>query len=339
MEEILVSELLLWSLLLRYKRHHYVLISCSIRLICIRWSPSAIAPRCHGLVALQVYVEQGDGNCVNSEVPLGRYLVKDCGKPGLFVSPPCGISLVVTFCIVPLPLLGAVNVCEGSTSSTADPFWPLNWKVGLTHSHEELVIFETPSPVLVAHPIHLVIVLARNEQNAPNKSWVVIFWVQLWGGDVQGALLRKTIKQLWIFREEIHVVHCDVVAALAGLFEADIDEGGSVEPPVISLIDDPDLMLHPLGVQEAGDVRRKLHQLLIPVLEWNDKAELVAREAFQFAGSCHWSHWRVLLLFRTIARLRSPAVKVQGCHHHQTQAYQDTYQHSPHLALMEIHLG
>ena len=31
-----------------------------------------------------------------------------------------------------------------------------------------------------------------------------------------------------------------------------------------NLIDDPDLMLHPLCVQEAGDVRRKLHQLLIP---------------------------------------------------------------------------
>ena len=122
---------------------------------------------------------------------------------------------------------GANN--EGSASEKNDSH--------LAHSHEELVIFETPSPVLVAHPIHLVIVLARNEQNAPNKSWVVIFWVQLWGGDVQGALLRKTIKQLWIFWEEIHVVHCDVVATLAGLFEANIDEGGSVEPPVISLIE------------------------------------------------------------------------------------------------------
>ena len=31
-----------------------------------------------------------------------------------------------------------------------------------------------------------------------------------------------------------------------------------------NLIDHPYLMLHPLCVQEAGDVGRKLHQLLIP---------------------------------------------------------------------------
>ena len=79
----------------------------------------------------------------------------------------------------------------------------------------------------------------------------------------------------------------------------------------------------------------ELHHLL-PVLEWNDKAELVTREPFQFTRSCHW---RPLLLFRTVARLSRPTVEVQGCHHHQTQAYQDTYQHSPHLALVGILVG
>ena len=56
----------------------------------------------------------------------------------------------------------------------------------------------------------------------------------------------------------------------------------------------------------------------------------MAWDPFQFASSCHWL---LLLLLRTVARFRRPAVKVQGCHHHQTQADQDTYQHSPHLAL------
>ena len=77
----------------------------------------------------------------------------------------------------------------------------------------------------------------------------------------------------------------------------------------------------------------ELHHLL-PVLEWNDKAELVT--SFQFASGCHW---RLLLLFRTVARLSRPTVEVQGCHHHQTQAYQDTYQHSPNLALVRILVG
>ena len=66
-----------------------------------------------------------------------------------------------------------------------------------------------------------------------------------------------------------------------------------------------------------------------PVLKGNYNAKLVARDPFLLASSCHW----LLLLLRTIARFRRPAVKVQGCHHHQTQADQDTYQHSPHLAL------
>ena len=39
----------------------------------------------------------------------GILLVKDCGKSRLFVPPPCGVSLVVTFCIVPLSLLGAAK--------------------------------------------------------------------------------------------------------------------------------------------------------------------------------------------------------------------------------------
>ena len=106
----------------------------------------------------------------------------------------------------------------------------------LTHPHKELVILETPAPVLVAHSIHLIVVLARDEQNAPDKSWVVIFGVQLRRSDMHRALLRKTVEQLWIFWEEIDVVHRDIVAALARLLEANIDEGGSVEPPLVSLI-------------------------------------------------------------------------------------------------------
>ena len=131
--EIFVSELLLGSLLFRYKRHHYVLISCSEKIKCrtetsqylrvlndnnnyigsdlagtssthqgsmfivhrmsylsglfvsggapVQLHHGVIAcKKEHGiqeeddqvyLVALQVYVEEGDGNCVNSQLPFG----------------------------------------------------------------------------------------------------------------------------------------------------------------------------------------------------------------------------------------------------------------------------
>ena len=110
-------------------------------------------------------------------------------------------------------------------------------KIDLTHPNKELVILETPSPIFIAHPVHLIVVLARNEQNASDEGWIVIFWMQLWGGDVERALLGKTVEQLRIFWEEVNVMHCDIVTALAGLLEANIDEGGSVEPPLVSLIE------------------------------------------------------------------------------------------------------
>ena len=110
-------------------------------------------------------------------------------------------------------------------------------KTNLTHPNKELVILKTPSPVLIAHSIHLIVVLARYEQNAPNECWVVIFGVQLWRGNVKGTFLGETVEQLWVFWEEVNVMHCDIVTALAGLLEANIDEGGSVEPPLVSLID------------------------------------------------------------------------------------------------------
>ena len=179
-----ISELLLGSLLFWYKRHHHVIISCSIRLVGIRWSPRAIAPRCHRLVALQVHVKKGHRYRVNSQMSLGRYLVKYCGKPGLFVSPPCGVPLVVTLCIVPLPLLSTVDVGKSSTFSTADAFRPLDRKIclqrkiecvpfpiryrgknigampHLSYPHKELVILQTPSPILVAHAIYLIVMFA-----------------------------------------------------------------------------------------------------------------------------------------------------------------------------------
>jgi len=70
-KEIFVSELLLRSLLFRNKWHHHVLISCSIWFVCIWRSPCAIAPWCHSLIALQVYVKKGDWYRVNSKMPPG----------------------------------------------------------------------------------------------------------------------------------------------------------------------------------------------------------------------------------------------------------------------------
>ena len=68
-----------------------------------------------------------------------------------------------------------------------------------------------------------------------------------------------------------------------------------------------------------------------PVLERNNKAELVTTEPFELAGGCHW----LLLFLWTVAGLRT-TVKMQGSHHHQAKTYQDTDQYSSHLTLTGI---
>ena len=52
---------------------------------------------------------------------------------------------------------------------------------------------------------------------------------------MQGAILGETVEQLWIFWKEVDIVNGNVIAAFTRLLEADIDQGSSVEPPLIRL--------------------------------------------------------------------------------------------------------
>lgn len=77
---------------------------------------------------------------------------------------------------------------------------------------------------------HQLVVLLGEQQDAANIGLVVVERVELRGGHVEGPSLREAIVQLLIEREQIHVMHGNVVRAVAALQEAHVDEGRPVEP-------------------------------------------------------------------------------------------------------------
>lgn len=77
---------------------------------------------------------------------------------------------------------------------------------------------------------HQLVVLLGKQQDATNVGLVVVERVELWGGHVEGPSLWEAIVQLLIEREQVHVVHGDVVCAVAAFQEARVDECCPIEP-------------------------------------------------------------------------------------------------------------
>ena len=116
--------------------------------------------------------------------------VDGVGDPGLLVQPPGEVPLVVTLGLVPAPLLAAVDVTEGARPTCPDTCWSLHHDVPSPHSHIELIVLQPPPPVLVAHPIHLLVAGSGDQENASDEGGVVVLRVQLMRGNVVGAGLR-----------------------------------------------------------------------------------------------------------------------------------------------------
>lgn len=77
---------------------------------------------------------------------------------------------------------------------------------------------------------HQLVVLLGEKEDAAHVGLVMVERVELWGGHMEGPSLREAIVQLLIEGEQVHVVHCNVVGAVAALQEAHIDECCPVEP-------------------------------------------------------------------------------------------------------------
>lgn len=90
--------------------------------------------------------------------------------------------------------------------------------------------WELPGSAEQAGWPHQLVVLLGEQQDAADIGLVVVEGVELWGGHMEGPCLREAIVQLLVEREQVHVVHGDVVCAVAALQEAHVDECRPVEP-------------------------------------------------------------------------------------------------------------
>ena len=243
-----------------YERHHHVFIPGSVWRVGVSWSSCAVTPRSDQLVTLQLDIKIVDCGSIYHQLLLTNNFVEGCGEASLPVSSPGGISLVVAFSIVPLPVLVlvAVQMPECSLPASPDPCRPLYSKVSLPHPHEELVILQPPPPVLVTHPVHLLEVVARDEEDPSYEGGVVILGVKLIGGEVKRSSGRIAVEQGRVLWEQIHIMHGQVVTAGGRLMEAYIDQVSSVEPELVCLVNHPNLMLHSLIVKKCFDIRSKL---------------------------------------------------------------------------------
>lgn len=65
-------------------------------------------------------------------------------------------------------------------------------------------------------------------------------------------------------------MHGDIVEAVFGVKEADVDQRSAIEAKPIDLIQHEDLVGNMLLVQECGHVRHELKQLVKAIPEWHD---------------------------------------------------------------------
>jgi len=88
-----------------------------------------------------------------------------------------------------------------------------------------------PKPAGMSHlHAHHLIVLLGEQQDAAHVGLIVVERVQLRGCHVEGSCLREAVVQLLVERQEIDVMHRDVVGVVAALQEAHVDQGCPVKP-------------------------------------------------------------------------------------------------------------
>ena len=179
----------------------------------------------------ELNIQEVDLAVVYVEAPPVEDPVHGVRQSRLPVQSPGQVPLIVTLPLVSptASLPGTVDVPERLPPGP-NPGGSLHHDVGPSHPHVELVILQSPAPVLVAHTVDLLVVGPGDEQYAPDEGWVVVLWVELIRGDVIGSRLRELVGEGGVLGEKVHVMHGNIVTGRVRLSEANIDQIGSVKP-------------------------------------------------------------------------------------------------------------
>ena len=76
---------------------------------------------------------------------------------------------------------------------------------------------------------HLLVLIARHNEDTSNKSLVVVEWVEGGGGDMEGPSGWVLVMQVIVEREKVNVMHDKVVTLVPTQQEANIEEGSTIK--------------------------------------------------------------------------------------------------------------
>jgi hypothetical protein len=93
--------------------------------------------------------------------------------------------------------------------------------------------------------------------------------------DVERPICWVIVLEIVVKRQQIHVMHRQVIEISLRHQKSNVDERSAVEPEAVDLIDDKDVVRDVLGCEEFVHVRHKLQQLLEPVAERNNQSEFL----------------------------------------------------------------
>lgn len=77
----------------------------------------------------------------------------------------------------------------------------LNDQTSVPNAQKELIVLQSPSPVLIRHAVHQLELLTIHQQNSADKRFVMIFWMQIGGSHMERTVLRIGIPQMLVDRQ------------------------------------------------------------------------------------------------------------------------------------------
>lgn len=161
------------------------------------------------------------------------------------------------------------NLQKCITGAGCDIHRSRNQQTCILDSHIKLIILQSPAPIFVRHAVHLLEVFSVHQQNTTDERLIMVFRMQFRRRNMQRSVFGVVVQQLFVDRQQINVMHCNVIVFGFCVQKSDVYQRGTVESVSVHLIQDKYLMRNALIVQEAGDVRSKRQQLLETVSEWH----------------------------------------------------------------------
>lgn len=230
----------------------------------------AVTPRGHSMVTLQHYIKHSHCCSLDGQLFSRLDTVDKGGKASVPVSVSCHLLLVVALDHVPPPHTSVMNMSEGVVGSRSEVARAGHLEVCILEAGIELVILQPPAPVFVAQPVNFAVVLPVDEEAAPNKGRVMVAWVEVRGSNMIGTIMRELINQCRVERQQVHIMHGNIVTINTRLQKAHVEQRGTVEAQTVHLINDVYVMILALRCQETVDMRCKLQQFFKSIPEWDE---------------------------------------------------------------------